>query len=225
MEQLNSLANGLLELIYPRRAICVGCGAMAGQDREWLCEVCRRNLADRWIGAGQPPEGGLFDGAAYAYRYGGPVAGMVRSLKYRGVRLLAEPMGRHMAHAYEAIRPTPVDCVVPVPMYVRRLRERGFNHAALLADQVARRLELPVMNVLERTRDTRQQARLGEAERLTNLDGAFSLREQVSERHVLLVDDVCTTGATANACARVLLGGGVASVWLLCFATAIGERK
>ena len=221
---LKRLADGLLELVYPLRAECMGCGTRTGFERDWLCEDCRRELADRWVGASQPPPGGAIDGAAYGYRYGGPAAGMVRNLKYRGVRLLAEPMGRAMVSAFSALQPLEIDGVVPVPMHSRRMRQRGYNHAALLAAQTAARLGLPLCDALERVRDTRQQARLSDAERLTNLENAFALSGDVAGKTLLLVDDVCTTGATANACAMTLRGGGARAVYLLCYAVA-GEKQ
>ena len=217
---LQGAAGALLDLIYPRRAECMGCGTRAGFERDWLCEDCRQALADRWLGAAPPPEGGLIEGAAYAYRYGGPAGGMVRNLKYRGVSRLAEPMGRHMAKAFGALQPAHIDFVTPVPMHVRRARARGGNHALLLARQVGMSLDLPVAEALARTRNTRQQARLSDAERLKNLDGAFSVIGDLQGKRVLLVDDVCTTGATANACAAALLQGGASAVLLVCFCLA-----
>ena len=216
--------DALAGLIYPRRAECMGCGTKAGLERDWLCEDCRTQLARRWVGAAQPPEGGLFDGAAFGFRYGGPASGIVRNLKYRGVRRLAEPMGRSMARAFQAIQPTDADCVVSVPMHRRRLNARGLDHAALLAAEAAKCLGLPVLPALERVRNTPQQARLGADQRRKNLDGAFALTGDVRGRRVILVDDVCTTGATADACAAELLRGGAAAVYLLCYATA-GEKK
>lgn len=219
-EGLKRAGRALLELIYPIRAECMGCGAKAGFDRDWLCEDCRQALADRWVGAAPPPEGGLIDGAAYGYLYGGPAGGLVRNLKYRGISRLAEPMGRQMVRAFEGLQPAQIDCVVPVPMHVRRTRRRGVNHALLLAREVAGGLRLPLEEALVRTRNTRQQARLNDAERLHNMDGAFAVAGSVAGKRVLLVDDVCTTGATANACAAALLEGGAGAVLLLCFAQA-----
>ena len=210
----------LLELVYPVRAECMACGSKAGCERDWVCEDCRQALADRWVGAASPPEGGLIDGAAYGYLYGGPAGGLVRNLKYRGVSRLAEPMGRQMVRAFEGLQPAHIDCVVPVPMHIRRTRRRGVNHALLLAQAVAAGLELPLEEALVRTRNTRQQARLSDAERLHNLDGAFAVAGDVAGRRVLLVDDVCTTGATANACAAALLQSEASAVLLLCFAEA-----
>ena len=221
---MNRFFDALLGLIYPRRAACMGCGSRAGFPREWLCEDCRRLLARRWAGPGMPPPGGLFNGAAYGYYYGGPAGGLVRNLKYRGVTRLAEGMGRAMASAFAAIQPTGADCVVPVPMHKKRLRKRGFNHAALLAKEAARHLELPMLEALVRVRNTRQQARLPAAKRRRNMDDAFQTAMDMRGRRVILVDDVCTTGATANACARALLDAGADAVYLLCFAVAKEDK-
>jgi len=198
----------------------MGCGSRAGFERDWLCEDCRQALTSRWVGVAPPPEGGLIEGAAYGYLYGGPAGGLVRNLKYRGVSRLAEPMGRQMLRAFEGLQPAHIDCVVPVPMHIRRTHKRGVNHALLLAREVATGLGLPLAESLVRTRNTRQQARLDDAERLHNLDGAFAVAGDVSGKRVLLVDDVCTTGATANACTEALLEGGASAVLLLCFAQA-----
>lgn len=219
-EQIQSGLKALVRLVYPVRAECMGCGTKAGFARDWLCEDCRREMASRWVGAASPPAGGLIDGAAYGYTYGGPSAGLVRSLKYRGVTRLAEPMGERMVAAFEGLQPAHIDCVTPVPMHIRRQHRRGCNHALLLARAVAEGLSLPVADALTRTRNTRQQARLSDEERLHNLDGAFAVTGDVAGKRVLLVDDVCTTGATANACAAALLEGGASAVLLLCFSQA-----
>ena len=221
--QLRSGLEALARLFYPARAVCMGCGSRAGFDRDWLCEDCRQALAGRWVGVNPPPEGGWIEGAAYAYVYGGPAGGLVHNLKFRSVSRLAEPMGLQMVRALEGLQPLRVDCAAPVPMHPRRLRQRGIDHALLLARAVAGELELPVAQPLIRTRDTRQQARLDGIERLHNLDGAFCVTGDVAGRRVLLVDDVCTTGATANACAETLRRAGASAVLLVCFSQARKE--
>lgn len=218
---MTGAAGAALRLLYPTRAVCMGCDMQAGFEREWLCDDCRVALAKRWIGAATPPKG--FEAAAFAYHYGGPAGGMVRHLKYGGVRALAEPMARAMADALKAIQPVGADLIAPVPMHPKRLRQRGFNHAALLAERVGEKAGLPVRDALIRTRNTRQQARLSDEERLHNMDGAFAHAMPLEGRRVLLIDDVCTTGATAKACAEALRAGGAAAVILLCFASGNGD--
>lgn len=217
--------NVLLRLLYPRRAVCMGCESQAGFTRDWLCEDCRILLPKLWLGADALPEAAGFVAAAFAYHYAGPVEGMVRRLKYGGVTKLAGPMAADMARAYRAILPTGADVIAAVPMHRRRLKKRGFNHAELLGRGVGERLGLPVTHALKRTRNTRQQARLSRGERLKNLDGAFACDDSVKGRRVLLVDDVCTTGTTATGCAKALLDAGAAAVYLLCYARAGAGEK
>lgn len=206
-----------LEAFYPKKAVCMGCGSAAGFERDWLCEDCREELAKRWIGARYEP--GL-DGMAAAYHYGGPASGLVRHLKYGGVTALAEPMADRMLEAYRRILPTGAEVVTFVPMHPKRIRRRGFNQAEVLAEQIAERLGLPCEQLLERTRNSVQQARLEGEARRRNLRGAFRATRPLGGTRVLLVDDVFTTGATARECARTLREGGAANVYFVCFAAS-----
>jgi len=205
----------VINLVYPKSAVCMGCGSAAGFERDWLCEDCRKALARRWIGAHPEP---LLDGMAAAYHYQGPPGGVVRSFKFRGVTDLAEPMARDMLRAYEQIQPTGAELVTAVPMHPRRLRERGFNHSELLARRVADGLGLPYEDAITRTRHTVQQAMLEDEERLKNLEDVFRADSRVYGRRVLLVDDVYTTGATARQCAAALREAGARSVSFLAYA-------
>jgi len=128
-------------------------------------------------------------------------------------------MALPMAETFKIWSP-PVEAIVPVPLSGMRQRTRGYNQATLLAKEVARLTGLPVSDqLLKRHRHTSPQTREADASaRRRNVQAAFSLpREDVPER-VLLVDDVTTTGATLDTCARVLMEGGVAAVYGLTFA-------
>ena len=216
--RLKRLGGAALDLIYPRRAVCMGCGSAAGCREDWICPECRRALADSWVGAWPPPKG--IDGAAYAYVYRGPAAGIVQRMKYSGVYRLADFMAADMARACAFLGPTGADFVTAVPMHPKRLRQRGYNHAERMARSVAARMGLPYLEALDRVRDTPQQARLDEETRRGNMKDAFALRAAVRGRVALLVDDVCTTGATARACAKALKRGGAKRVYLLCYTVA-----
>jgi ComF family protein len=144
----------------------------------------------------------------------------VHALKYNHLSALARPMAAPMA-AYLEAEALPVDIVVPVPLFGRRQRLRGYNQSALLAREVTRLLGLPLAERgLGRRRDTLPQARSVDAEaRRRNVAGAFvGEKRRVEGRRVLLVDDVMTTGATLDACAQALRQAGAASVWALTFA-------
>ncbi len=143
-----------------------------------------------------------------------PLGTALRALKYARRRALATTLGEILADALP-FAADEHDRIAPVPLHRERLRERGFNQAALLARPLARRTgALLDLGLLLRTRPTPPQVGLGELERRRNLRGAFALRpgRDVRGLRVLLVDDVCTSGATADACARVLVEAGASAV-------------
>jgi ComF family protein len=137
----------------------------------------------------------------------------ITRLKYSGERKLAAPLGALLADAAQELLTLPeYDVIVPVPLFRDRLRERGFNQAFLLARPLALLARIPVVHGLERIVNTTAQVGLHGAARRQNVRDAFALhprrRSEVVRRTVLLVDDVITTGATADECARVLKAAG-----------------
>jgi ComF family protein len=176
--------------------------------------------------------------AAFApYEFGGSIAQAVRRLKWAALPELSRPLGRLLADGLARAGPGfgDIDVVVPVPLHPRRLRAREFNQAALLAQVMAatlaareraRRRVLRVdANALVRLRDTPPQTGLGRAQRRHNVRGAFSVprwaRDRVRDKRVLLVDDVLTTGATADACASALCESGATAVLVLTLGRAM----
>ena len=170
------------------------------------CRACRE----------KPPR---FDCALSPYPYEGVLEQAIRLFKYRRRDALARPLADLML--VWADRLPPVDLVMPVPLHPARLRAREFNQSLLLADRIARRLGLPLsFEHLERIRQTRPQTELDRKDRARNVRRAFAVRDPdgLEGRRVLLVDDVLTTGATANDCARALRRAGAASVTVLTLA-------
>ncbi len=157
-----------------------------------------------------------FEFATAAYRSRGVVRGLVHRFKYNKQRHLRHLLGRMLSEGFfdPRVRALRLDAIVPVPLHPAREREREFNQAAVLANIAARRLHLPVCDCLRRIRHTITQTHFHREERFENLDGAFALRRgaDVEGKTVALVDDVLTTGSTADACARVLRQGGAAAV-------------
>jgi len=139
--------------------------------------------------------------------------------KYYGLTALAGPLGGLMV-GYWMQHPMPVDVLVPVPLHAARLRERGYNQAALLAREMARQVGLVVdERTLTRQRATDPQVELDASQRKENVRDAFRCcGNSLAGKQVLLIDDVCTTGATLEACAVALYEGGARGVRALTLA-------
>lgn len=158
-----------------------------------------------------------------------PADRLVHGLKYGGWRELASVMGERMARA---LMPeggsAPISVVVPVPTTRTRRRRRGYNQAAVLAEVVGRALERPVVGALRRRSGGTTQVALQPMERGRNVLRVFSVEgvggRRIRGRHVLLVDDVLTTGATAGEASRALEAAGVTGVTLVTFARALPYR-
>jgi ComF family protein len=150
-----------------------------------------------------------------------PLDSVIHRLKYEGYFALAEPLGALMAAHWPSWLHS-IDLLAPIPLHPKRERERGFNQSALLARSLARTRQLPVgEGLLRRTRYTTPQIELGPAERAENVRDAFAAASgKLQGRHVLLVDDVFTTGATMAAAAEALLAAGARAVSGYCLASA-----
>jgi ComF family protein len=161
------------------------------------------------------------DGPAYDYAraaavYGGVMREALHRFKFGGRRALAQPLADLAVEQCGATLPDGIGAVVPVPLARDREWERGFNQAALLAERIAKRLDVPVRTGwLARQRATKPQSDLPAAERSANVRGAFRAAPAVADRHILLVDDVLTTGATLAECARALRAAGARRIGAL----------
>ncbi len=151
----------------------------------------------------------------------GPLREAIHQLKYKGRTSLARPLGQYMGQAWQA-RPLPADLIVPVPLHPARLRERGYNQATLLADRLARATGLALEERgLQRVRATSPQVDLNAAERKANVQGAFQAEPSRVRGHtIVVVDDVCTTGATLEACSLALQEAGAQRVYAMTLARA-----
>ncbi len=149
----------------------------------------------------------------------GYVRALVHRLKYGGELWLADPLGEMIRLGLDDDRLAGRNFhgIVPVPLHPLRQRERGFNQAEILARELTRGKETPFFDALRRTRYTVTQTHFDRHQRMQNLRDAFSLRQNVDVqgKHLLLVDDVLTTGSTLDECARVLTQSGAESVCAL----------
>lgn len=220
-----------------RRAICDSCwhSIETNQVAEPRCRICGDELAIASAGADNcercsltPP---AYSFARSAGRFEGSLREVIHAFKFEGRRLLAEPLGSLLLVAGSDVL-TDTDAVVPVPLHPLRSFTRGFNQA----DDLARQLKLPIWRVLRRSRHGPPQASLPARQRRRHLTGHFGtgLRSHVrvwfgrpntiSGARLVLIDDVMTTGATLDACARVLRDAGAADVRALTVARAVTAR-
>ena len=159
--------------------------------------------------------------AVYTFgSYEGRLRQLVHLYKYGKMEPLAATFGPMLARALP--RETSFDLIVPMPLHWLKKYQRGFNQAELLANEIAVRWGAPVVNAVRRRKYTSTQAGLTNAKRRLNVAGAFAIpkrfRKRLDGKHVLLTDDVMTTGATAGACARALKRAGATRVTLLTLA-------
>lgn len=189
-------------LLYPFDVQCLLCKDEHGMGNgSGLCDACLLGL-DQCAMDAQWAQGGY---APFAYE--GKARELVRLLKFHNVRRAAIPLAQAMVEGLRARGP--FDALVPVPLHRKRQRERGYNQCAVLCRAMAQEMNVPVgEDWLLRTVDTPHQVGLSRAQREQNVRGAFALAHPVQGLHVLLVDDVWTTGATCRACAQVLQHAG-----------------
>ena len=239
--RLSGFLRALVDLVHPPACIACGAGLISPHA---LCPACWRTMpfierpfCER-LGRPLPVDFGVpmlspaalaeppgFDRARAVVRYEGPGRELVHRLKYRDGLHLVPAMSAWMARAGAELV-ADADILVPVPLHRFRLWRRRFNQAASLARPIAERASRPLLtDVLRRVRSTAPQPGLTRKERAANLHQAFAVKGRNAERirgaRVLLVDDVLTTGATAEACTRALRTAGAARVDLLVFACVV----
>jgi ComF family protein len=246
-KQARRAGAGLLDLVFPptclfcRKAVaahgglCAACWSDLALIERPFCERLgtpfERDLDSPGLisleAAAHPP---VFNRARAVARYDGDKArALAHRFKYYDRLELAEPLGRWMARAGADIL-ADADLLAPVPLHRLRLFSRRFNQSAELARVVSRESAVPVeTRALERVKPTAPQVGLTRAQRAANLSGAFRVAKEraalVAGRNVVLIDDVLTTGATANAAARALLRAGAARVDLLVFARTVASAS
>ena len=218
-------------------SVCVSCG----QVGDLFCESCQKSLT--WFSAPLCPSCGRplpfaaarcswcrleslpLDEIRAVCAFDGAAKDAIHALKFDGMFAVAEPLAQLMAQRFPAWS-QPCDFLIPIPLHPERVRERGYNQANLLVRHLCRQLDAERdEDALWRTRPTRPQVGLDRVQRRQNVQGAFATdRQRVAGRHILLVDDVCTSGATLSAAAKALLDEGAASVRGFCFARPVMGR-
>jgi len=231
------LFEALTDIIFPPRCplcaaekaefrLCSSCLGNFKRVREPLCLICgipfiskisENHLCGRCI-----VERPGFDMAASVYLFEGRLSEAMYRFKYAGKTSLSKPLGDLLTD-HHIVTPK-YDAIVPVPLHISKLRERGFNQSQMLAVGPGKKLrKKPDPFMIERTRPTPPQAGMNRKERIKNIRGAFKVREgvNVKGKRFLLIDDVFTTGATTSECSKVLKKAGAEIVNVLTLARVV----
>lgn len=200
----------LKQLSFISSPACMKCGKEIGsRDQEYCADCIRRKKS--------------FERGFALLNYDSRAAASMAAVKYHNKREYLDFYARAAALRFgKQFRQVGIQVIVPVPVHASRLKTRGFNQAAVLAEKLSAELGIPWEELLIRVKKTDPQKSLGSAERLKNLRGAFEAEQEAGKwERVLLVDDIYTTGSTAEICSRALLKTGVKQVFV--FAVCIGH--
>jgi len=218
---LASFKEAALDILFPRR--CLGCG----REGDYICPACRQSLPRLNTKCPihlEPPL--AIDGIYAPFLFEGTMRRAIHELKYRQLRALSGTLAA-LLYEYLTENRLPGEVLVPVPLHGRRLRQRGYNQAALLAADLSRLSGQPLeTGCLMRKKQSPPQAESASlVERRENVAAAFGCRPAQADRlmgkGVILIDDVATSGATLNACAAALKEAGAAAVLGLTLAREI----
>lgn len=231
-----------MELLFPSNIYCISCGSIIDQTRRYaLCDHCIEKF--HWVGEKTCARCGKVLQAEYRHElcydcrlyghdfdrgytctlYGTYERNLMMDYKYRGKSHIGRKLGDMLYDRMSLEEEPDMDFVVPVPIHEKKRRERGYNQAEVMAHRLAQRMQLPCLShLLVRCRQTAPMRGLNPVQRQENLLGAFAIspknRYNVSGKTILVVDDIYTTGSTADACSRILKQAGAGKVLVLSFA-------
>jgi len=192
------------DIKYVTEPICKKCGKQIYEMDKEYCHDC--GVKKHYFEQGR---------TLFQYEY---INKSVYKFKYHNHRLYGEFYGKEMSKRYEElIKEWKIDAIIPVPIHKKRLKKRGFNQAEIIARELSKNLLIP-MNpyILERVKNTIPQKKLNDLLRKKNIEKAFKItKDIVKYKYVILVDDIYTTGATLDECARILIKAGVLKVYFI----------
>lgn len=221
------VSDWLMQAFFP--CFCVNCGSENNLKSKFLCQNCFELIeeikTDCCPKCGRLSSNGKYckscgrksklSGIVVSAKYDGPIKELVHYLKYSKMQIISKYLAKLMVKKLSGCSFKGEVVVVPVPLYFLRKFDRGFNQSELLAKEICKKMGLPLSLVLKRVRNTSQQMKLNRPNRLQNLQGAFRCKnpENIVGKTILLVDDVTTTGATLNECAKTLKSAGARQVF------------
>ena len=224
---IKKVLHDFIDLLFPN--CCPGCDQPLVSGEEHLCTSCEHDLplypANENILHYFAGRLDLADARAYfKFYHGGITQNLLHHIKYKGNQELGEYLGKmFIQHLSKQSAYTNVDVVVPIPLHKSKLRARGYNQSEVLAIGMADVLGVAVdSSGIVRTRKSETQTRKNRADRWQNVLGIFEVtNDNYHDKHVLLVDDVITTGATLEACGETILAAGAASLSVATLAAAM----
>ncbi|MBB6216407.1 ComF family protein [Anaerosolibacter carboniphilus] len=238
---VNELIETLLDFVYPRNIYCILCGEVIEKTESYsLCTTCQEQvkfITSRFCEkCGKPLESmylpqkcpdciqnvHYFTKGFSCIEYDDNIKKLVYDLKYHNKRYLAYHMAEMMTARFMKLEWEKPDVIVPIPLHPKKEKERGFNQSALIAKYIGESLDIPVeyRSVL-RTKETETQNRLNREERKENLKNAFQIikSQKFTDKKVLILDDIYTTGSTMDACAKELCKMKPKEIIFMTFAT------
>jgi ComF family protein len=211
------IKDSFLHLLFPH--ICAGCGTDLLNKESMLCIRCIADLPETNFAAhaGNPVEKMLWGrmplvsaAAAYYFSKESLIQRLIHQFKYKANKDLGLQLGRLLGKYLVQSDRFNADALVPLPLFEVKERKRGYNQATVLCDGMAEVMKIPVLkNVINRPQHTDTQTKKGRLDRWQNMEGKFMLHDKklINHKHLLLIDDVITTGATLEACGSELLKG------------------
>ncbi len=243
-EEIKEVFNNILEKIYPSDIKCFLCGEEIKDNELGLCDKCAEQI--EWnekicLKCGSPcktmanfclhcqKHKRKFAFARAPLIYSGKVALAIQKFKYEGKKYLAKYFAKIMKLELDKMinNGISIDIITYVPLSKERQKERGYNQSLLLARELSKLTGIPISSGnLLRVRNTKTQTSLSFKERQANLDKAFTVldKEEFKDKNILLIDDVLTTGSTADHCSDILKKAKVKNIYVLTFATTDGEK-
>jgi len=213
---MKSALTDFLNLLFPN--LCIVCGESLHKHEQQLCISCLHGIpkTNYHLTANNPIEKRLWGKALihrgtafFIFQKGSPYQKILHSLKYKGNKEIGELLGKYAAEELlDSVDFSTIDVIIPVPLHPKKYKSRGYNQSEWIGKGLSKILKKPIdTNSLIRIRENTTQTKKSVFERYENTDGIFLLRNQnnLTGKHVLLVDDVLTTGSTLEACIRVLI--------------------
>jgi ComF family protein len=213
---MKSALTDFLNLLFPN--LCIVCGESLHKHEQQLCISCLHGIpkTNYHLTANNPIEKRLWGKALihrgtafFIFQKGSPYQKILHSLKYKGNKEIGELLGKYAAEELlDSVDFSTIDVIIPVPLHPKKYKSRGYNQSEWIGKGLSKILKKPIdTNSLIRIRENTTQTKKSVFERYENTDGIFLLQNQnnLTGKHVLLVDDVLTTGSTLEACIRVLI--------------------